>query len=128
MRAKAIDAAAVLFGIAFVAVGGNKLAGADVVMRQVDIIAPAMASHLRARTLALITRTRCLLNAGAGTFAALMASIAIAAAMVQHGRLGTNPLALLVLLALGETVVWLRLRKVAHEMSRAGHTPCHRSC
>jgi len=98
-----------LLGAAFLMAGGAKLAGADPVVQQFDII--GMGQWLRYLTGALeVVAAILLVVPGKSGYGALLVScIMVGAAAVHLFVLQNSPVAPLVLLALAAVIVWARL-------------------
>jgi len=111
-----------LVGLALVATSASKLPGGDVMMRQLDLIGLALICRLRRATLAVVKRATGLLGVGLGFSAVLLSSLLVVATIAENAHLGVNPLPPLALLAVGESVIWVRLRSVAEDLRASGLT------
>jgi hypothetical protein len=120
MKIKVVDGVQFAVGLAMVAAGANKVPGADVMMRQLDLIGLALFWRLRRDVRVFAMNARCMVLARFATSAALVSSIAVAAAMALNVRIGLGLLVPLALLALAEAVIWARLRRAADDLHGRG--------
>jgi hypothetical protein len=120
MKSKAFDGLQLVFGLALFAGSASKLPGGDVMVRQLDLIGLALIYRLRRATLAAFKRTKCLFGTDVGFSAVVLLSTLVVATIAQNAGLGVNPLPPLALLAVGESVIWARLRNVADDLRGRG--------
>jgi hypothetical protein len=125
MKGKAFDGLQLVFGLALFATNASKLPGGDVMVRQLDLIGLALICRLRRATRAAFKRTKYLFGTGVGFSAVLLSSMVVVATIAQNARLGVNPLPPLALLAVGESVMWARLRNVADDLRGRGVSDVH---